>query len=129
MHFRKLVSSSLEIDDMTICGTEMEVEIDETKLGKRKYNRGHRVEGVWVLAGVERTPERKVFLVPVENRDQETLLTTIARHVHPGSIVLTDLWRGYININTKLGLVHHTINHSMAFKNPEDGTHTDTIEG
>jgi hypothetical protein len=25
------------------------VEVDETKLGKRKYHRGHRVEGVWVV--------------------------------------------------------------------------------
>ena len=36
------------------------IEIDETKLGKRKYNRGHRVEGVWILCGVERTEARAV---------------------------------------------------------------------
>jgi hypothetical protein len=35
----------------------MIVEIDESKLGKRKYHRGHRVEVVWVLRMVERTPE------------------------------------------------------------------------
>ncbi|KAG1135447.1 hypothetical protein G6F37_013960 [Rhizopus arrhizus] len=29
------------------------VQIDESKLGKRKYHRGHRVEGVWVLGMVE----------------------------------------------------------------------------
>ena len=28
------------------------VEIDESKFGKRKYNRGHRVDGCWVLGGV-----------------------------------------------------------------------------
>jgi hypothetical protein len=31
------------------------VEVDESKFGKRKYHRGHRVEGVWVIGGVERT--------------------------------------------------------------------------
>ncbi|ORY93715.1 hypothetical protein BCR43DRAFT_409515, partial [Syncephalastrum racemosum] len=29
------------------------VQIDESKFGKRKYNRGHRVDGVWVLGMVE----------------------------------------------------------------------------
>ena len=31
------------------------MKIEETKLGKRKYNRGHIVEGAWVFGGVERT--------------------------------------------------------------------------
>ena len=31
------------------------VEIDETKLGKCKYNRGHRVKGARVFGGVEQT--------------------------------------------------------------------------
>ena len=31
------------------------VEVDETKLGKRKYNKGHKVDGVWILAGIEHT--------------------------------------------------------------------------
>jgi hypothetical protein len=29
------------------------VEIDESKIGRRKYNRGHPVEGQWVFGGVE----------------------------------------------------------------------------
>jgi len=64
-HFRQLVSSSLEVEDTMIGGEGIEVEIDETKLGKRKYHRGHQVEGVWILAGVERTPKRRAFLVHV----------------------------------------------------------------
>ncbi|KAM0686509.1 hypothetical protein COBT_002265, partial [Conglomerata obtusa] len=30
-------------------GGDMILEADESKFGRRKYNRGHRVEGVWVL--------------------------------------------------------------------------------
>jgi hypothetical protein len=55
MHFRSLVASMLSEEDEVIGGPNVTVEVDETKLGKRKYNRGHRVEGVWVVAGVERT--------------------------------------------------------------------------
>ena len=43
-HFRQLVSSSIEEDDTVIGGEGIIVEVYETKLGKRKYHRGHRVE-------------------------------------------------------------------------------------
>jgi hypothetical protein len=55
---------------MRIGGAGVIVEIDETKLGKRKYHRGHRVEGVWVLVGIERTKEKRMFAVEVERRDK-----------------------------------------------------------
>jgi len=38
-----------------IGGEGIVVEIDESKFGKRKYSRGHKVDGVWVLEIVERT--------------------------------------------------------------------------
>eukprot|EP01040_Poterioochromonas_malhamensis_P015484 gene15484-17338_t len=44
-------------------GKMISVEIDESKFGKRKNHRGHRVEGVWVVGGVERTDERKMFAI------------------------------------------------------------------
>ena len=31
----------------------IEIEVDESKLEKRKYNCGHRVEVVWAIAGIE----------------------------------------------------------------------------
>lgn len=57
-HFRMLVASMLYYNDSVIGGSGLIVEVDETKLGKREYNRGHRVDGDWVVVGVERTPER-----------------------------------------------------------------------
>ena len=62
-HFRQLITATLVEDDVIIGGPGVIVEVDETKLGNRKFNRGHWVEGVWIIAGVERTPERRVFLV------------------------------------------------------------------
>ena len=58
-------------------GPGIEVEIDESKFGKRKYHRGKHVEGVWVVGMVERTPERRVALVPVTSRDADIITTLI----------------------------------------------------
>lgn len=53
-HFRQLVSGRVQTEDMMVGGDGIIVEIDESKLGKRKFNRGHRVEGVWVLGSGRR---------------------------------------------------------------------------
>lgn len=105
------------------------VEIDESKFGKRKYNNGHPVEGVWVVGGVERTAQRKCFMVTVPNRNSETMETIITNHVLPGSIIHTDFWRAYNGIvEWNMNYVHRTVNHQEGFINAE-GTHTNTIEG
>lgn len=127
--FRQVVATSLETDDTVIGGEGIIVEIDESKFGKRKYNRGHRVEGVWVIGGVERSAQRLMFAEVVERRDAVTLMEVISRHVASGSIVYTDLWRGYSDLSEILDVQHQTVNHSHHFVNPDDGTHTNTIEG
>lgn len=49
------------------------VEIDESKFGKFKYNRGHKVDVVWAFGIVERTPERRIVLVKVDDRKRVPL--------------------------------------------------------
>lgn len=127
-HLRQLVSDSLEEDDCIIGGDGIRVELDESKFGKRKYNRGHRVDGVWVFGGVEKTEERKVFLGIVERRDAYTLRCLILKHVRRGSIVITDFWRGYLGLE-ELGYVHLRVNHSETFVDDVSGACTNTIEG
>lgn len=41
------------------------VEIDECKLGKKKHNKGQKVEDVWVLSLIESTAARKLLLLRV----------------------------------------------------------------
>ena len=53
------------------------VQIDESKFRKRKYYRGHHVEGQWVSGGIEQE-SRKCFMVAVDKRDEGTLLPLIA---------------------------------------------------
>ena len=128
-NFRLLVTTALDENATVIGGDGVIVEIDESKFGKRKYNRGHRVEGAWVIGGVERTDQRRVFLQVIERRDADTILDVIQRHVAPGFIIHTDMWRGYAGIGAAFGIEHRTVNHAANFFNPEDGTHTNTIEG
>ncbi|CEG79693.1 hypothetical protein RMATCC62417_14128 [Rhizopus microsporus] len=96
----QLLQEDLKKEDVQIGGVDPDgnpivVEIDESKFGKRKGGRGHCVDGVWVVDGVEKTPQRKCFLMVVENRDMRTINAIIERFVLPGSIVRADSWRAY----------------------------------
>ena len=104
------------------------VEIDESKFGKRKYHRGHRVDGVWVLGLVEWTLERKIVLLPLENRKEETLTPLIEKYVHPHSYIYTDGWAAYRNLSASFSQ-HLSVNHSLHFVDPVTKAHTNTIEG
>jgi transposase-like protein len=128
-YFRQLVADSLNDEDWTIGGEDIIIEIDESKFGKRKHNRGKRIEGAWVIGGIERTAERKFFVQVVENRNRETIIDVLSKHILPGSIVHTDCWKGYIGIDEQLPIEHRTVNHKEGFVDGDTGVHTNTIEG
>jgi len=96
------------------------------KFGKRKYHRGHHVEGQWVFHGIE-SDSRKCFLVAVEKRDEATLLPTIGKWIEPGTVIISDCWKAYCNLE-KYGYKHFTVNHSKVFLNAA-GQSTNKIEG
>ena len=52
--FRECCLTIMLENSEKIGGNGVEVEIDESKFGKRKYYRGHRVEGQWVFGGREK---------------------------------------------------------------------------
>lgn len=122
MKFNALIATS-----NVLGGLGKIVEIDESKFGKRKYNRGHHIEGQWVFGGVERDSPNS-FLVPVDRRDKETLLPIIQKYILPGSIIISDCWKAYAELQT-LNYTHQTVNHSQTFKDPFTGACTNTIEG
>ena len=108
-----------------IGGPGKEVEIDESKFGKRKYNRGRAVEGHWVFGGMERGSGDS-FLVEVAKRDAATLLPIIAQHVQPGTVVYSDKWAAYHQLAATTGTA---VNHSLHFVDPLTGAHTQGVEG
>ncbi|CAB9518305.1 Inherit from opiNOG: protein Hydra magnipapillata [Seminavis robusta] len=110
-----------------IGGHDIIVEIDESKFAKRKYHKGRRVKGSWVLGMVERTQQRRMVLLVVPDRTRKTLEHAIMTFVHPGSTIHTDMWKGYLSLE-RLGYDHKTLCHKYEFVSKE-GTHTQTIEG
>ena len=104
------------------------VEIDESKFGKRKYNRGRLVVGHRVFGIVERDTGRMVMLC-VPDRSAATLIPLIQHYVLPGSIVYSDEWAAYNILAHTPQYTHHTVNHSENFVNPTTGVHTQGIEG
>ncbi|KAF8784297.1 putative transposase-like protein like [Argiope bruennichi] len=112
---------------MKVGGSGVTVEIDESKFGKRKFNRGKRVEGKWVFGGVERETG-KCFMKVVDDRTTDSLLSVINEYILPGSIIISDCWKSYDCLSNE-GFVHLKVNHSVNFKDPDTGAHTNTIEG
>lgn len=92
------------------------VEVDETHLFRRKYNRGRLLQQwahIWVFGGISRT-SKKVFGCLVPDGSRNTLLL---EKIHPGSYICSDEWRAYNRCNQHFA-GHGTVNHSIAFVNP-----------
>ena len=111
----------------------MIVEIDETKVGKRKYQRGRRVDGVWVFGGVVRRATHAealdFFAFAVPDRTAETLIDAIRRNIASKTTIYSDCWAAYNKITDHEDYKHGTVNHSIYFVDPDDPElHTNTIE-
>jgi transposase-like protein len=135
--FRKYIKDKINFSrNFKIGGRNKIVEIDETKIAKRKYNKGHIVEGGWVTGGIERSilknkmknENKKIFLLPIKERNINNIDLIIKKYVKKGTTIYTDCWKGYNNLRN-IGYKHKTVNHKKYFKDPITGVHTNTIEG
>ena len=102
------------------------VQIDESVITKRKYNRGRLVKEVWIV-GIYDTLLKRGVIEYVEYRDADTLTELIRKYVAPGTTVYTDQWRGYSRLRAA-GYEHRTVNHSTNFVDPTTGVCTNSVE-
>ena len=87
------------------------VQIDESKFGKRKFNRGRRIDGHWVLGIIEDgSVDFRLIICPNNIRDAVTLIPIIKEHVREGSEIRTDAWRAYSTLGQN-GYTHRVVNH------------------
>ena len=69
------------------------------------------------------------YMEMVPRRDANTLLPIIQAHVLPGTIIYSDEWRAYSQVQSLLNVsTHRTVNHSLHFVDPVTGVHTQNIE-
>ncbi|KAJ4449044.1 hypothetical protein ANN_00438 [Periplaneta americana] len=102
------------------------VQIDESCLRKRKFNRGRIVRGEWVV-GIYDTTQKRGVIVFVVRRNRENIFPVIQNFVIPGTTIWTDEWRAYTGLN-EIGYVHNTVNHSRNFVDPVTGVCTNSVE-
>lgn len=132
-YLREVCAQVLLASPACIGGPRLTVEIDESVFSKRKYNVGRQLPHQWVFGGVCRET-KECFLYAVENRTRETLEAVIKESIAAGSHIMSDGWASYGRIseiedeNGEPMYTHSVVNHSENFVNPEDGTHTNTIE-
>lgn len=127
---RDICVFDFESDETIIGGEGSVVEIDETLIVKRKYNRGRSLAAGWLFGGIERRDDGafKSFMMLVYDRSELHLTSIIQRHVAPGTHIITDGWAAYRNLSS-IGYSHSVVIHEENFVSPIDVTvHTQTIE-
>jgi len=63
----------------------------------------------------------------VERRDRNILILIIERECAHGSVIHSDEWPPYSNLNA-IGCQHSTVNHQQHYADPATGAHTQAIE-
>lgn len=108
---REVSEIILERNPIMLGGENRVVELDESVLVRRKYNRGRRVNECWVFCLYE-VVTRQAIALRVNDRTKETLYPIIQRYILPGTTIYTDgaaVYRGLAD----LGYQHYTCNHSI----------------
>ncbi|KII71925.1 hypothetical protein RF11_09873 [Thelohanellus kitauei] len=126
---RNQVSNHISLDAVTIGGPDVVVEIFEKKICRRKKLEDNNVSEFWVLAGIERSPEKKMFVIELPDRTKESMRTLISIYIKPGSIVLEDGLKSYAGATPDLDMEHQKVGHSDNFVDPLFSVGTDTEEG
>lgn len=126
--FRSAMELYLESSYQKLGGEGVIVQIDETVIAKRKYNRGRNVPQQWLYGAID-TITNHCILKCIDDRSKVTLKRVILETLTKGSIVHSDQWSSYISIfKDDNNFTHQTVNHSVNFVNPENGVHTNNIE-
>jgi hypothetical protein len=110
-----------------IGGANDPVEIDETHISRRKYNRGRNLCHFWIIGGISETTDQ-IFLTSSVFRTAEIMKKIIYKYVKVNTHIKTDQYKSYNWLDLSPDYIHSTVNHSINFVNPIDGTNTQKIE-
>lgn len=124
--FSKIISEIMASRPPLLIGGEGHiVQIDESCISKRKYNRGHRMANqMWLFGGID-TTTKKCFFFDVARRNRATLLPLICDNIALGTEIWSDGWAAYRNL-ADYGYSQKWVNHKETYVN-EDGSNTNYL--
>ncbi|KCZ78562.1 hypothetical protein H311_00401 [Anncaliia algerae PRA109] len=125
--FFKKITNNYYLSIDKIGGKNCVIEVDESKFGRRKYNKGRVVEGIWILGMVERSPERKIILIPILDFRKDNIHRLLKFYLHSDSIIYTDGFKSYLGLD-KYFISHKFVNHKKEYVVKNTDIHTNTIE-
>lgn len=130
--FREVCGKWRELHPIQLGGNGVVVQIDESHFqAKAKHNIGRHLadKPVWVFGIVDTSHVPGIgYMEIVEHRDKQTLHPIIQRVCRPGTVVYSDGWAAYNDIQQQLGFLHQVVNHQLHFVDPQSGVHTQAIE-
>jgi hypothetical protein len=127
----ELVLRAAKVESETKVLGAARLQVDETYIGHRKYNRGKRsrAETFWMVSAtaVDRDGKSEgTVLVPVVCRNKDVVESVIERQVlSPRTRVTTDAFKSYNDVGRLVD--HRVVDHSVGFVN-ENGDHTNNAE-
>lgn len=120
-----------EINPVFLGGVNRTCQIDETMINfkvKSHVGRGPR-EKIWVFGIVDTSYSPALgYVEVVPNRTSATLFPIIQRVIRPGTVIISDEWPAYGNIENDLGFSHFKVCHKENFVTPETLLHTQNVE-
>lgn len=129
---RQTYSSFLEVDPIRFVSSGP-YEVDEFYFKHVKGTDG-RYHNQWILDIFERETGQYWFEF-IPNRSGSTLVATVAKLLPPGSLVFTDDWPGYRDLDGA-GFEHYTVTHSrgeyarpMVIRGRTQNVHINSLEG
>ena len=112
------------MDNSAIGGPGRVVEIDESLIVRRKYNRGRMLTQEWVFGGTECRTDGSwnCFIEFVEDRTEHTLVEIIKKRIATGACIVSDGWAAYRGLDQlpEYYYTHKVVNHSQNLVDPED---------
>ncbi|XP_023227886.1 uncharacterized protein LOC111628347 [Centruroides sculpturatus] len=84
-----------------IGGLNKTVELDETVICKRKYEKGCILKSTkWVVGGICKE-DNSCFICEVNDKSETTLNSVVPKFVNSDSLVITDEWKGQLETREK----------------------------
>ncbi|XP_014778708.1 uncharacterized protein LOC106875185 [Octopus bimaculoides] len=123
---REICSKILIRNRKKLGGPNHVVEVKKCLMFKDNNQVEHVEQSFWVVGFYDNT-QKIGYMQHIPDTKAETVEAVIMENVVQGSIIFTDEWASYRELQ-RLGYIHNTVDHSRNFVDPESGATTNHVE-